>query len=101
MSQHIQIVMRQFVTQYVSAVLGTQNTDPYRRGGDDFTVELLMLFQTLGVVFRRNKYPPFIHARQREQDRASQDIQHDSVEDQHPDTLEHLIDGNRIDNTQR
>ncbi len=51
--QHIEIVMRQFVTQDVSAVLSTQNTDPHRCRGDNFAVELLVLFKAQRIGFSR------------------------------------------------
>ncbi len=44
--QHVEIIVRQLVTQDIGTVLGTQNTDPYRRRGDDFAVELLVFFET-------------------------------------------------------
>ena len=101
MRQHVQIVMRQLVGDNIGPVLGAQNTDPDRRRGDDFTVKLLMLFQTLGVVFRRNKDAPLIHARQRKQYNPHQHIEQYGVEDKHPDTLQHQIDRHGIDNAER
>ena len=98
--QHVQIVVRQLVTENVGPVEGAQNTDPHRGGGHDFAVELLMLFQPLSVIFRRDKNAPLIHPRQRKQHRAAEDIENDGVDDQHADPLQHLVYRDGIDDAQ-
>ncbi|SVM48931.1 Uncharacterised protein [Klebsiella pneumoniae] len=59
-----------------------------------------MLFQPLGVIFRRNKNPPFIHSGEDKEEHAGEQIEHHSVQYQHPDAFQHLIHRHRIDNTQ-
>ena len=88
--------MRQFVAQNIGAIEGAQNTNPHRRRCDDFTVELLMLFQPLGIILCRDKDPPLIHPRQGKQNHPGEDIQDNRVDNQHPDTFEHLIDRHGI-----
>ncbi|MPN51511.1 hypothetical protein SDC9_199159 [bioreactor metagenome] len=89
--------MRQLVTEDVNTVNGAQNTDPDRRGRDNLTVKLLMLFQPLGVAFRRNKDPSFVHPREGKQCRTYQHIQQNGIQNQHPDPFQHQIDRNGID----
>ncbi|MNS76187.1 hypothetical protein D3C72_1097260 [compost metagenome] len=98
--QHVQIVMRQLITENIRSVLGTQNTDADGRRSDDFAVELLVLFQPLGVALCRNENLALIHPRQRKQRNAYQHVQQDCVEDQHPDAFQHHIDRHGVDNTQ-
>ena len=101
MRQHVQVVMRQLVTEDIGAVLGAQDTDPHRRRGDNLTVKLLMFFETLGVCLCRNKYPALIHARQHKQRHAHRDIQQNGVEDQDANAFKHHIHRHRIDNAER
>ena len=83
--------MRQFVTEDIGAVLGAQDTDPNRRGGDNLTVKLLVLLQTLGIIFSRNENLPLIHPRQGKQRPAYQHVQQDGVHDKNTDPLKHHI----------
>ncbi|MNO89966.1 hypothetical protein D3C76_814650 [compost metagenome] len=75
MRQHVQIVMRQLITEDICPVLSTQDTDTDRRRGHNFAVKLFVLFQSLGVIFRRNENLTLIHSRQRKQRNAHQHIQ--------------------------
>ena len=50
--QHVQVVVRQFITENIGPVGSAQNTDPYRGRSHNFAVELLVLFQALGVILR-------------------------------------------------
>ena len=99
--QHIQIGMRQLVTQDVNTVDSAQNTNTDWRRGNNFTVKLFMFFQTLGIAFRRDKNTSLIHTCQHKQRRAHQHIQQNSVEDQHANTFQHQIDRDGIHNTER
>ena len=101
MRQHVQIVVRQLVTQDVGPVLSTQNTDPHRRRGDYLTVKLLMLFQTLGVAFGGNKDSSLIHARQRKQRPSHQQVEQNCIHNQNAYPFQHHIDRQRVDDTQR
>ena len=98
--QHVQVVVRQFITENIGPVGSAQNTDPYRGRSHNFAVELLVLFQALGVILRGDKNAPLIHPRQREQHRAAEDIKNDSIDDQHTDPLQHLIYRDGIDDAQ-
>ena len=99
MRKHIEIGMRQFVTQNIDAISGTQNADPDRRGGDNLAVKLLMLLQTLGVAFRWNENTPLIHPREGKQRRPGDHIEQNRVEDQHTYAFQHLINGHRVNNS--
>ena len=101
MGEHIEVGMRQFITENIDPVNGTQDANPHRRGSDDFPVKLLMLFQPLSIAFRRNKDTPFIHARQREQGGAHQHIQQNGIQNQHSNMLQHQIDRYGVDNAER
>ena len=99
--QHVQVVMRQLVTQDVGSVLGTQNTNPHRRRRDNLPVKLLVFLQPLGVAFGRNKDFPLIHARQGKQRPARDQVQQNRIHDENTYPLKHHIHRQRIDNTQR
>ena len=101
MREHVQVVMGKLVTEDICPVLSTQDTDPYRRRGDNLTVKLLVLLQTLSIRFRRNKDPPLIHSRQHKQRDAYRDVQQNGVKDQDANALQHLVHRQRIDNAQR
>ncbi len=88
MREHVQVGVRQFVTQNIDTIDSAQNTDPHRRGGDDFTVELFMFFQALSIALRRNENSPLIHPRKRKQPCAHQHVQQDSVQDKNTNTLQ-------------
>ncbi|MNE61009.1 hypothetical protein D3C80_1561920 [compost metagenome] len=75
MCQHVQIVMRQFVTQDIGPILRTEDTNPHRCRGDNFAVKLLMLFKTLSIALCRDENFTLIHARQHEQGDPHQHIQ--------------------------
>ncbi len=73
--QHIEIVMRQLVTEDVSPIQGAQNTDPHRRRGDNLAVELLMLLEALSIDLRRDKYFALVHPRQGKQRNPHQHVE--------------------------
>ena len=97
MRKHVQVVMGKLVTEDIRPVLGTQDTDPHRRRGDNLTVKLLVLLQTLSIRFRRNKDPPLIHSRQHKQRDAYRDVQQNGVKDQDANALQHLVHRQRVD----
>ena len=100
MRQHVQIGVRQFVTQDINAIHRAQNTNTHRRRSHDFTVKLLMFFQPLSITFRWNKNAPFIHAREHKQCRPDQHVQQDSVQDHHTDPLQHQVNRNGVHDAQ-
>ncbi len=99
--QHVQVVMRQFVTQDVGPVLGTQDTDPHRRRGNNLAVKLLVFLQALGVAFGGNKDFSLIHARQRKQRPPRQQVEQNRIHDKNAYPLKYHIHRQRIDDTQR
>ncbi len=58
--QHVQVVVRQFITENIGPVGSAQNTDPYRGRSHNFAVELLVLFRwrwasfSAGIKMRRS-----------------------------------------------
>ena len=99
--QHVQVVMRQFITEDIGAVLGAQDTDPHRCGGNNLTVKLLVFLQTLGIAFSGDKNLPLIHPRQGKQRATGQHVQQDGIHDKNTDPLKHHIHRQGIDDTQR
>ena len=93
--------MGKLVTEDICPVLSTQDADPHRCRGDNFTVKLLVLLQTLSIRLRRNKDPPLIHSRQHKQRDTYRDVQQNGVKDQDANALQHLIHRQRVDNAQR
>ncbi|MNB93328.1 hypothetical protein D3C75_404600 [compost metagenome] len=101
MGQHVQVIVRQLVTQDIGPVEGTQDTDPDRSRSDNLAVELLMLFEPLGVDLRRDKDFTLVHSCQGEQRDPHQHVEQDRVEDQHADPFQYHIHRNRVDDAQR
>ncbi|MNW00687.1 hypothetical protein D3C71_1962160 [compost metagenome] len=59
--------MRQFITQDVGTITDAQNADTHRRRSHDFAVELFMLLQPEGILFRWQEHFAFEQPRQAEQ----------------------------------
>ncbi|MNH40415.1 hypothetical protein D3C79_1017360 [compost metagenome] len=81
MSQQVDIVVCQLITQNVGAVADAQNTNAHRCRGDNLTVELLMLLQPESVVLRRQEHFALKQPGQAEQHNGGQQIQQYCIED--------------------